>query len=244
MEALILAGGFAKRLSPLTDYVPKALLPVGGRPIIDHVIDKIDNTVDRITISTNYRFFDQFDYYVKNKALRTRKSFRLIAEEISSNEKKLGIVGALSFAFGKHNFDSDVLVLSSDKIYDFNIQKFLQDSINKKEKGIVIPLTTVVAAHENFAGVIIIPKGIVVDKEFQIILSEVASSDTTKDDFIYLLKVLGSKFEIFYPRIEGRSIDLGVPEEYKRVFENFLEGKKITSSATYLARKDKQKNKC
>ena len=41
MKALILAAGYATRLRPLTDSVPKQLLPVGGRPMVDWILDKL-----------------------------------------------------------------------------------------------------------------------------------------------------------------------------------------------------------
>ena len=41
MKALILAAGYATRLRPLTDTIPKQLLPVGGRPMVDWIADKI-----------------------------------------------------------------------------------------------------------------------------------------------------------------------------------------------------------
>ena len=41
MEAIILCGGFATRLEPISLYIPKPLLPVGGRPIIDYIVDSL-----------------------------------------------------------------------------------------------------------------------------------------------------------------------------------------------------------
>ena len=50
MKALLLAAGYATRLRPLTDTVAKPLLPVGGRPMIDWIVDRLDeHELDRST---------------------------------------------------------------------------------------------------------------------------------------------------------------------------------------------------
>ena len=53
MKGLILAAGYATRLRPLTDDVPKQLLPVGGRPMVDWILDKVkevDEVEDRKSV--------------------------------------------------------------------------------------------------------------------------------------------------------------------------------------------------
>ena len=57
MKALILAAGYATRLRPLTDTWAKELLPVGGRPIIDRIVDAIGelDEVDAVHVVTNSR---------------------------------------------------------------------------------------------------------------------------------------------------------------------------------------------
>ena len=42
MKAIILAAGYATRLRPLTDSIAKQLLPIGGRPMMDWVCDKVE----------------------------------------------------------------------------------------------------------------------------------------------------------------------------------------------------------
>ena len=57
MKALVLAAGYATRLRPLTDTIAKELLPVGGRPIIDWILDKVDEVegIDAVHVVTNAR---------------------------------------------------------------------------------------------------------------------------------------------------------------------------------------------
>ena len=63
LKALILAAGYATRLRPLTDDVPKHLLPVGGRPMLDWVLDSVREVedVDAIHLVTNHRFAPAFE---------------------------------------------------------------------------------------------------------------------------------------------------------------------------------------
>ena len=68
MDALILCGGFATRLEPITLFVPKPLLPVGDRPILDHIMDSIAALgIERIVLSTNKKFGGQFRYWAENR---------------------------------------------------------------------------------------------------------------------------------------------------------------------------------
>ena len=63
MNALVLAAGYATRLRPLTDDVAKSLLPVGGRPMLDWILDKLEevDSLDAVHVVTNSRYSHDFD---------------------------------------------------------------------------------------------------------------------------------------------------------------------------------------
>ena len=55
LEAVILCGGRGSRLKPLTDFIPKAMVPIHGRPVIDHIVQFLENRgVTRFTICIGY----------------------------------------------------------------------------------------------------------------------------------------------------------------------------------------------
>ena len=55
-NAVVMAGGQGKRLRPLTEHVPKPLLPVGGRPVMEYIVEQLrDLGTQRIYVSTNYQ---------------------------------------------------------------------------------------------------------------------------------------------------------------------------------------------
>ncbi len=70
MKTIVLAGGYATRLHPITAARAKPLLPVAGRPIIDYVLDSYP-LPDRPIVSTNRRFAPQFVAWKEERAGRS-----------------------------------------------------------------------------------------------------------------------------------------------------------------------------
>ncbi|MCQ2181236.1 MAG: NTP transferase domain-containing protein [Bacteroidales bacterium] len=67
MKALILAAGYGTRLKPVTDRIPKALVPVGGVPMLERVIDKVRGEgIDSIVVNTHW-FADQVSSFIEDK---------------------------------------------------------------------------------------------------------------------------------------------------------------------------------
>ena len=83
-RALVMAGGFGTRLGEQTRNVPKSLLPVGERPILDRLLCQLeDGGVDAITIAVHYRA-DQVEAFVAGRDNRAKIDFNREPEPLGS----------------------------------------------------------------------------------------------------------------------------------------------------------------
>jgi glucose-1-phosphate thymidylyltransferase len=115
MKALILAAGYATRLRPLTDSIPKQLLPVGGRPMVDWILDRIAETsADEIHLVTNARFAVDFERWAEDKEVRIHN------DGTTSNEDRLGAIGDIRFT----GLDDDLLVVAGDNLFDYSLADY------------------------------------------------------------------------------------------------------------------------
>ncbi len=123
MRAIILAGGYAKRLWPLTEFFPKPLLPVAGKPIINYILNNLENAgIKKIYVSTNKKFETHFmDWIVGIK----NKKIKLLVEESDCEENKLGAVKALSELIKKEKINEDILIVAGDNLFDFELKDFI-----------------------------------------------------------------------------------------------------------------------
>lgn len=89
-RVVLMAGGFGKRLSPLTDHMPKPLLQVAGVPILEHIIRRFKELgFYKFTISVNYKANMIMDYFENGSELG-------VEIEYLHEDKPLGTCGALS----------------------------------------------------------------------------------------------------------------------------------------------------
>jgi glucose-1-phosphate thymidylyltransferase len=115
VKALILAAGYATRLRPLTDTVAKPLLPVGGRPMVDWILDRIRETsADEIHLVTNARFAPDFERWADGKDVRVHN------DGTTSNEDRLGAIGDIDFV----GLDDDLLAIASDNLFDYSLAEY------------------------------------------------------------------------------------------------------------------------
>ncbi len=118
MKAIILAGGYATRLWPITKSKAKPLLPVGRKRIIDLVYDKLKKFDLEIIVSTNKRFEADFAEWAKNKGVK------VVVEDTTREEEKLGAVKALAQIV--RDIDDDFIVVAGDNVFSFELDPILE----------------------------------------------------------------------------------------------------------------------
>lgn len=130
MKCLILAAGYATRLYPLTENFPKPLLPVKEKPILDWLIEDIDQSgeVDEYVVISNHKFAGYFTEW----AGRHSQKITVVDDGTASNETRLGAVRDIQFAIETRNLSGDLLVIAGDNLLDFSLTEFISYA---KEKG-------------------------------------------------------------------------------------------------------------
>lgn len=124
MQCVLLAAGYATRLYPLTENMPKALLQLGEKTILDMVIDKIDEVsdVENIYIVTNEKFFAHFSKW--SEGYSGSKKVKVINDHTTNNDNRLGAIGDLKYVIDLESIDDEILVMASDNIFDFSLNDF------------------------------------------------------------------------------------------------------------------------
>lgn len=116
LHAVIMAGGKGERLRPLTDNTPKPMLPLGGKPIIEHNIDRlISFGIDTITISVRY-LSEQIISYFGNG------SSKGISINYIEEDAPLGTIGCVA-QIGQIYHEA-ILLLNSDVYTNIDFEDF------------------------------------------------------------------------------------------------------------------------
>ncbi len=112
MKVLILAGGFATRLWPLTEKRAKPLLLLDGKTILAHILEKVPLDME-VFLLTNKRF--QNDFIIELQKLK-RKNVEIFLEDAVSDGEKLGALGAISACIQYYKIKEDIMVLAGDNL--------------------------------------------------------------------------------------------------------------------------------
>ncbi len=120
MKALVLAAGYATRLYPLTLDKPKALLEVGGRPMLDRILERLEAMgVDEVIVVTNAKFTPHFEEWARDK-----QGVRVVNDGTTSNEDRLGAIGDIAFVLDELGIDDDLVVVAGDNLFAEDISGF------------------------------------------------------------------------------------------------------------------------
>jgi glucose-1-phosphate thymidylyltransferase len=125
MKALILSAGYATRLYPLTENQPKPLLKVGDKPIIEHLVEKLNQNkeIDEIFIVTNAKFYQNFVDWRNTLAFKNK--ITLVNDGTQTKEDRLGAIGDIHFTIKNQNVNQDLLVFGGDNLFTDNLTSFI-----------------------------------------------------------------------------------------------------------------------
>jgi glucose-1-phosphate thymidylyltransferase len=134
MNVLILAAGYATRLYPLTLNKAKPLLVVGGKPIIEWLVDNLSGIPDleTIYIVTNDKFAADFQTWSQSYQKRHPKfKFRIINDGSTSDEDKLGAIGDINFVVTQENLsETSLLIAAGDNLFTNSLADFVEYARN------------------------------------------------------------------------------------------------------------------
>lgn len=230
LECMIMAGGRGKRLSPLTDNVPKPMLTLGNKPIIEHNIDRlISFGINKIYISVKY-LGDQIESYFGDG------SSKGIQIEYIWENKPLGTAGALSLV---NEFKTDhILLMNSDLFTNVDFEGIYLKLINEKADMVVasteykvdVPYAVFECDNEKVkefkekpsyiyhsnAGVYMFKKELV----------DMIPKNSYLDITDLMDKLVANGNKLLHDPIRGYWIDIGKPIDYKKAQE-FIQHIKI-----------------
>jgi glucose-1-phosphate thymidylyltransferase len=127
MKLIILAAGYATRLYPLTKNQPKPLLPVAGKPMMEHVLDKLSSIrgIDRAYIVTNAKFGDHFQQWADSYSNpEVTFGFTIVNDQTTDENNRLGAIGDLHLVIKKCEVDDDIIIAGGDNLFSHDLTEF------------------------------------------------------------------------------------------------------------------------
>jgi len=124
VKAVILAGGLGTRLQPYTTFMPKPMLPLGDKPLLEHLIDWTrKNGIKSIVLCVSYLRKTIEDYFEDGKRFGVKI-------EYANASRPLATAGQLKTA--EKFIDDTFVCVYGDSIFDFNLKKMLTQHKQKK----------------------------------------------------------------------------------------------------------------
>jgi len=121
LKAVILAGGYATRLYPLTRDRPKHLLEVDGRPLLELLLERLPlGELDAVYVVTNAKFADRFREWAESYAA----DVIVLDDGTTSEEDRLGAIGDLQLVIESEGIDDDLIVAAGDSIFTERLDDF------------------------------------------------------------------------------------------------------------------------
>lgn len=148
MRALILAAGLGTRLRPLTDHTPKALLPINGKPLLQHAIEYLYSFGIQEFIVNIHHLGEQIEMFIQQFQPTFAGKIYISDERNTLLDTGGGIKKVINF----FNDEKPILIYNADILTNLNINKFIEFySIHK-------PLVMLAVRHRNSSRYFLVDK--------------------------------------------------------------------------------------
>ncbi|WP_276255718.1 NDP-sugar synthase [Halomontanus rarus] len=253
MKAVVLAGGYATRMWPITKHRPKMFLPIGESSVIDHIFAELeaDDRIDEVFVSTNERFAPDFDAHLAESDFEKP---RLSVEETTEEEDKFGVVGALAQLVDRENVDDDLLVIAGDNLISFDISDFVDYfdqkaaptlaayDVGSREKAKSYGLVTLEGDQVvDFQEKPDDPKSTLVSiacyafpRDSLGLLSTYLEDGNNPDEPGWFVQWLQNRQPTYAYTFEGAWFDIGTPESYLDAVAWHLDGESLVAESATL----------
>ncbi len=235
MKAVVMAGGFGTRIQPLTHSVPKPMLPILNRPMMQHIIEKVrDAGIKDIVILLYFKPEVIKDYFKDGSEFGVNIEYVL-------PDNDYGTAGAVKCA--EKFLNEEFIVVSGDLVTDFDLSEII--AFHKKKESLLTITLTPVADPLQFGVVISSPEGkiqrflekpswgevfsdtintgiYILEPSVLDYIPEGANFDFAKDLFPALMK---AGITLWACSVKGYWRDVGNPESYRDVQKDLLSGK-------------------
>lgn len=242
MKCLFLVAGYATRLYPLTENQPKALLSIGGQPILNYLLNQVNkiDEIDEIVVVSNDKFYSHFCQWAQS--INNPKPINVINDNTTDDTNKLGAIGDIQYAIENANIDDDLMVLAGDNLFTFQLSDFFNFFKEKGKDCIAVHTVDDKSELQRMGVAIVDEDGKVLDLEEK---PQEPKSNTAVDPFYIYQKDtlpmikqyldegnkpdapgnlpawLHKRKEVLAYWIDGYCIDIGTVDNYNYVNENF-----------------------
>lgn len=139
MKAIVLAGGFATRMYPLTRDRAKPLLEVGGRPVIEWLALRLAalDEIDELIVVTNHRFVADFEAWTAG--FEAGVPVRVIDDGAREEAEKRGAIGDLGLAIASiPDVDAPLVVAAGDNLVDFDLAPYAARFLERPDRPLLL----------------------------------------------------------------------------------------------------------
>ena len=226
IPVVIMAGGFGKRLRPYTDKIPKPMLEVGGKPLLQILIERFrDLGVNDFYITVNYLSDVIEDYFADGSAMKVHINY-------VKESKPLGTAGSLRMLEGQ--IQTEFLLMNADIMTNFDFKDMHNFHLNRgsdltvavKRHDLQVPFGAVNVVNERLIGLSEKPELNIYINAGIYMLKPQLITEVPEDAFFDMTDLIEKSLKagktVFSYSIDGSWIDIGRPDDYEHASKKFI----------------------